>query len=281
MATPLGRRETREILARHGLVPRTSLSQHFLVDPNTIEKVVALAGIAPGEQVMEVGAGLGTLTIALQATGARVIAVEQDRALRPALEEVLLGRDRIQVVWGDAMQVGLRELLRGRATKLVSNLPYHVAVPLLMLVLEEIPEIGSCTVMMQREVGERLVAAPGTEHYGGVSAKIAYLAQASIAFKVSRRVFLPEPAVESVVVTVQRRDKPPVAGVRDRIFAVIDAGFAVRRKTIRAALRNAGLDPGRIEQALQAKGIAGETRAERLGLEEFAELAQVLRIPRR
>lgn len=281
MATPLGRRETREILARHGLKPRTALGQHFLVDPNTIMRVIDLAGIQPGDQILEVGPGLGTLTIAMQSAGARIIAVEQDRGLQPALEEVLLGRERVQVVWGDAMTADLRGLLRGLPTKLVSNLPYNISVPLLMTVLEEIPEIDSCTVMVQREVAERIVAKPGTDPYGAVSAKIAYLAEASVVFKVSRRVFLPEPAVESVVLSIRRRDRAPVAGVKDRIFGVIDAGFAQRRKTIRAALRNAGLDATRIEEALDAAGIAGETRAERLDLAQFAAIASVLRVPRR
>ena len=281
MATPLGRRETREILARHGLKPRTALGQHFLVDPNTIVRVIELAGVRPGEQILEIGPGLGTLTIALQSVGARVIAVEQDRGLQPALEEVLLGRDRIQIVWGDAMTTDLRSLLRGLPTKLVANLPYNISVPLLMMVLEEIPEIDECTVMVQREVADRLVAKPGTDAYGGVSAKIAYLAEASVVFKVSRRVFLPEPAVESVVLSIRRRDHAPVAGIKDRIFGVIDAGFAQRRKTIRAALRNAGLDATRIEVALEVAGVAGETRAERLGLEQFAAIASVLRVPRR
>ncbi|HVL89160.1 MAG TPA: rRNA adenine dimethyltransferase family protein, partial [Actinomycetota bacterium] len=148
MATPLGRRETKEILARHGLKPKTALGQHFLVDPNTIMRVLDLAGVQPGEQVLEVGPGLGTLTIALQSAGARVVAVEHDRGLQPALEEVLLGRDRVQVVWGDAMTVDLRKLLRGRPTKLVANLPYNISVPLLMQVLEDIPEIAECTVMV-------------------------------------------------------------------------------------------------------------------------------------
>ncbi|HEX9696361.1 MAG TPA: 16S rRNA (adenine(1518)-N(6)/adenine(1519)-N(6))-dimethyltransferase RsmA [Actinomycetota bacterium] len=281
MATPLGRRETREILARHGLKPKTALGQHFLVDPNTIMRVVELAGVQPGEQVLEVGPGLGTLTIALQSVGARVIAVEHDRGLQPALEEVLLGRDRITIVWGDAMTVDLRALLRGLPTKLVANLPYNISVPLLMHVLEEIPQIDECTVMVQREVADRVVAKPGTDPYGAVSAKIAYLADAAVVFKVSRRVFMPEPAVESVVLSIRRRDKPPVAGIKDRIFGVIDAGFAQRRKTIRAALRNAGLDPSRIEEALEIAGITGETRAERLGLEQFAAIASVLRVPRR
>lgn len=281
MATPLGRRETREILARHGLKPRTALGQHFLVDPNTIMRVLELANVGPGEQILEIGPGLGTLTIALQSAGARVIAVEQDRGLQPALEEVLLGRDRVQIEWGDAMTTDLRALLRGLPTKLVANLPYNISVPLLMTVLEEIPEIDECTVMVQREVADRIVAKPGTDPYGAVSAKIAYLAEASVVFKVSRRVFLPEPAVESVVLSIRRRDRAPVAGIKDRIFGVIDAGFAQRRKTIRAALRNAGLDATRIEEALEVAGIAGETRAERLGLKQFAAIASVLRVPRR
>lgn len=281
MATSLGRRETREILSRHGLKPRTSLGQHFLVDPNTIDRIIELAGVQPGDQILEVGAGLGTLTIALHAAGARVITIEQDRGLTPALEEVLLGRDRVQVVWGDALQQDLRGLLRGRPTKLVANLPYHVAVPLLIDVLEEIPEIRECTVMVQKEVGERLTAKAGEEAYGAVSAKVEYLAEAQIVFKVSRRVFLPEPAVESVLVRLVRRDRPPVAGVKDRIFGIIEAGFAQRRKTIRAALRNAGVDPMRIEEALDRAGVTGETRAERLSLEEFASIAAVLRVIKR
>ena len=281
MATPLGRRETREILARHGLKPRTSLGQHFLVDPNTINRVLELANVAPGDQVLEVGAGLGTLTIALHAAGARVIAVEQDRGLAPALEEVLLGRDRVQVVWGDVMQQDLSSLLRGRATKLVANLPYHVAVPLLIDVLEGVPEIREITVMVQREVGERLVAKAGEDAYGSVSAKIEYLAEASIVFKVSRRVFLPEPAVESVVLRVVRRVKPPVPGLKERIFSVIEAGFAQRRKTMRTALRNAGVDQMRIEEAMERAGVAPDARAERLSLAEFAQIAAVLRVPKR
>ncbi|MHB8513704.1 MAG: 16S rRNA (adenine(1518)-N(6)/adenine(1519)-N(6))-dimethyltransferase RsmA [Actinomycetota bacterium] len=281
MATSLGRRETREILSRHGLHPKTSLGQHFLVDPNTIDRIIQIAGVKAGDQILEVGAGLGTLTIALHSVGARVTAIEQDRALAPALEEVLLGRDRVHVVWADALQVDLRKLLKSIPTKLVANLPYHVAVPLVLEVLQKIPEISEITVMVQKEVGERLVAQPGTDAYGAVSAKVEYLAEASIVFKVSKRVFLPEPAVESVIVRMIRRSKAPVPGLRDRIFSVIDAGFATRRKTIRAALRNAGVDPTRIEEALERCAIDPTIRAERLSLDQFADIAAVLRVPKR
>jgi 16S rRNA (adenine1518-N6/adenine1519-N6)-dimethyltransferase len=277
----LGRRETRDLLDRHDLKPRTSLGQHFLADPNTIDKVVRLAGLRPGDQVLEVGAGLGTLTVALQEAGTRVVAVEADRSLKSALEEVLAGRDRVQVVWGDALAVDLGALLRGRPTKLVANLPYQIATPLLLRLLEERPEVREMTFMVQKEVGERLVAGPGSASYGGVSAKVAYQASASIASKVSRRVFIPEPAVESVVVRLVRRARPPVAGLRDRIFGVIDAGFAQRRKTIRSSLRNSGIEPGRVDQALALAGVDPDERAEDLGLPEFSAIAGVLRVPRR
>lgn len=280
-ARPLGRRETRELLARHGLAPKTSLGQHFLVDPNTIDKVLRAAELKAGDHVLEVGAGLGTLTVALALAGMRVLAIEQDRSLAPALEEVLAGTDRVHVVWADALTIDYRTLLRGRATRLVSNLPYHIATPLVMRLLEDHPEVGDMTVMIQKEVGERLVAGPGTPAYGAVSAKVAYLAEAAILAKISRRVFLPEPAVDSLVVGIRRRDRPPVPGLKDRIFAVIEAGFAQRRKTIRSALRGAGIEPGKIEAALAVAGVSGDTRAERLGLEEFAGLASVVRVPRR
>lgn len=281
MARPLGRRETREILSRHGLRPRVSLGQHFLADPNTIDKIVRLAAVKAGDQILEVGAGLGTLTVALHDRDARVIAIEQDRALAPALEEVVAGCAHVQILWGDVLGFDLRSILKGRPTKLVSNLPYHIATPLIMRVLEDVPEISRITVMVQKEVGERLVAAPGSAAYGAVSAKVAYQAKASIVASISRRVFIPEPGVDSVLVSLDRLLRPPVAGLQERIFAVIEAGFAQRRKTIRSALRNAGLDPGKVDRALEAAGVRGEERAERLGLKEFAALASFLRVPPR
>jgi len=275
---PLGRRETRELLTRHGLTPRPSLGQHFLVDPNTIRKIVATAAPKRGEQILEIGAGLGALTIGLAEAGARVIAVEHDRGLAPALEEALVGHDAT-VVWGDAMGLNYPTLLRGRPTRVVANLPYQIATPLILQILRERPEISELIAMVQKEVGERLVAPPGADAYGAVSAKVAYLAEGRVAFAVSRRVFLPEPEVNSVVVRLRRRSRPPVAGRRDRIFAVIEAGFATRRKTIRNALRSAGVDETRVDEALAVAGVDGGERAERLGLEEFAAIARVVWVP--
>lgn len=267
----LGARETRALLDRHGLHPRTSIGQHFMIDPNTVRRVVELSGVSAGDQVLEIGPGLGALSLALLGAGVSLIAIERDRSLAPALEEV-----GVETIFADAMSADYGRLLGRRPTSLVANLPYQIATPLIVDLLEDVPQIRSYTVMIQKEVGERLAAKPGANAYGAVSAKIAYLAEASIVMKVSRRVFYPMPDVESVVVRLDRRARPPVAGARDRIFAVIEAGFAQRRKTIRRALRGAGWPIEVVERALERTGVAGEARAEVLGLPEFAALARAL-----
>jgi 16S rRNA (adenine1518-N6/adenine1519-N6)-dimethyltransferase len=270
---------TQDLLARHGLRPRLSLGQHFLVDPNTIRKIVAAAAVSPGELIVEVGPGVGALTAGLAAAGASVIAIEQDRSLEPALSEVVGGLDSVRLVWGDALTADLDRILGGRPARVVANLPYQISTPLVLRVLSEHAPISELLVMVQQEVGERIVAAPGADAYGAVSAKVAYFAAARVEFKVSRRVFLPEPDVESVVVRITRRPSAPVDGDRRRIFAVIDAGFATRRKTIRNALRGAGTPAAEVESALSAAGIDGAERAERLGLDGFAAIARVLDVP--
>ncbi|MGZ4240479.1 MAG: 16S rRNA (adenine(1518)-N(6)/adenine(1519)-N(6))-dimethyltransferase RsmA, partial [Actinomycetota bacterium] len=239
---------TRELLDRYGLRPKTSIGQHFVTDPNTIRKVVQLAGIRPGMQVLEIGPGLGALSLAILDAGARLVAVEVDRALEPVLAEVLAGR-RARVVFADAMAVSYRRLLGHEPTALVANLPYQIATPLIVDLLEDVPAIQSFTVMIQREVGERLAAKPGEEAYGAVSAKVAFLATAAVVARVSRRVFYPMPEVESVIVRIDRRARPAERVARARIFRVIEAGFAQRRKTIRRALRGAGWSADDVERA--------------------------------
>ncbi|MGZ4203822.1 MAG: 16S rRNA (adenine(1518)-N(6)/adenine(1519)-N(6))-dimethyltransferase RsmA [Actinomycetota bacterium] len=266
---------TRELLDRYGLRPKTSIGQHFVTDPNTIRKVVQLAGIRPGMQVLEIGPGLGALSLAILDAGARLVAVEVDRALEPVLAEVLAGR-RARVVFADAMAVSYRRLLGHEPTALVANLPYQIATPLIVDLLEEVPAIQSFTVMIQREVGERLAAKPGEEAYGAVSAKVAFLATAAVVARVSRRVFYPMPEVESVIVRIDRRARPAERVARARIFRVIEAGFAQRRKTIRRALRGAGWSADDVERALERAGIAVQARAETLGVPEFAALARAL-----
>ena len=270
----LGARQTRALLDRHGLRPKTSIGQHFVIDPNTLRKVVEIASIPTGHQILEVGPGLGALTLLLLDTGSPVIAIESDRALEPVLAETI--GDRARLVWGDAMRADYRRLLGGHPTVLVANLPYQITTPLLLDLLAARPEIASYTVMVQKEAGERLAAAPGSDAYGAASAKVAYFAEARIAARVSRKVFLPMPEVESVIVRLERRPSPPVKGTRARIFAVIDAGFAQRRKTIRRALRGAGWEADDVERALTRAGVAGEARAETLALEAFASMARAL-----
>ena len=275
----LGPRETRALLERHGLRPKTSIGQHFVTDPNTIRKVVSLAGLARGDLVLEVGPGIGSLSLGILERGARLIAVEVDRALEPVLAEVLEGSNA-RVVIGDAMHIDVKKLLRGRPTKLVANLPYQIATPLVLDLLAGVPAIQSFTVMVQKEVGERLAARPGDDAYGAVSAKIAFLASARIAGRVSRRVFYPMPDVESVIVQIDRRARPAERIAQPRLFAVIEAGFAQRRKTIRRALRGAGWDAAEVEHVLDRAGVAPEARAETLGDPQFAAIARALPVKR-
>jgi 16S rRNA (adenine1518-N6/adenine1519-N6)-dimethyltransferase len=271
--TLLTRSATVDLLRRHGLRPRTALGQHFLVDPNTIRKIVRLAGVGPGDHVVEVGAGLGALTVALAETGAHVVAVEHDRSLRAALSEVLEPYPNVRVVWKDALGVDLRHLIGGGEAAMVANLPYQIATPLLVGTLEHVPALARYVVMVQREVGLRLVASPGSAAYGAVSVKVAYLAEATLVSRISRSVFLPEPAVESVLVQLVRREQSPVPVARARLFALVDAAFAQRRKTVRNALRGAGLDAAAVARALRAAGVDPAARAEDLSLEQLASLA--------
>jgi 16S rRNA (adenine1518-N6/adenine1519-N6)-dimethyltransferase len=238
--------------------------------------VVRLAQVAPDETVLEVGPGLGSLTLALREAGARVVAVETDARLLPALAEAL-GEDLgVRVVTADAVRADLAELAPD-ASRLVANLPYNIAATLVLRVLTDFQQYRRLTVMVQREVGERLAAAPGTDAYGATSAKVAALADARVLAPVSRRVFLPEPHVDSVLVGVTRRPHPDAVGVRWRTLSrVIDAAFSQRRKTLRNALRTLDLDPGEVEELGREAGVDLGLRAERLDVAAFAALARGL-----
>ena len=237
---------------------------------------MADAGVASGDRVLEVGAGLGSLTVALAAVGANVLAVEFDRRLVAALGEVASPLPNVRVELGDAMRMDWARLLPGRGWKMVSNLPYNIAVPLVAGMLEDVPAIGSFLVMVQREVGERLVALPGEGAYGAVSVRVAYFAETSMVRRVPASVFWPRPSVESVLVRMVRRAEPPVTVARDRVFRVVEAGFAERRKTMRNALRRLGLSVHDAGQALERCGLEPNVRAERLSLEDFARLAETV-----
>ena len=264
----------RELLAAHALKPSKRLGQHYLADPNTARKVARLGGAGPGETVLEVGPGLGSLTLALREAGAEVVAVEADARLLPALAEVLGGDPGVRVEVADALAADLAALAPA-ARRLVANLPYNIAATLVLKVLAEAPAIATQVVMVQREVGERLAAAPGTPAYGAPSAKLAAQAGARILAPVSRRVFVPEPRVDSVLLGVTRRAHPAMAGLEvAELGRVVDAAFGQRRKTLRNALRGLGLDAAGVEALGRAAGVDLGLRAERLDVEQFAALAR-------
>jgi 16S rRNA (adenine1518-N6/adenine1519-N6)-dimethyltransferase len=271
----LGVRALRELAARHGVRPKKSLGQHFLVDPNLARSIVRDAGVRRGDRVLEVGAGLGSLTLALAETGAGVLAIEIDRPTAGALRESVRSHPNVRVLVGDALRVDWSTVLEEGPWKRVSNLPYNVAVPLVLELLRRVPQIGELTVMVQREAGERLAAGPGHEQYGAVSVRVTYHAQARTLRRVPRTVFWPEPNVESVVVRLIRRP-PPVSMAADELFGVVDEGFAQRRKTMRNALTRLGLDRRRAERLLGQCGLDANIRAEQLGIEQFACLAEGL-----
>ena len=264
------------LLERHGLAPSRALGQHVLADPNTARRIVRLAGVEAGDRVLEIGPGIGSLTVALLESGARVTAIELDRHVVPALLDSV-GADTITLVTGDALVIDLDTVLgdsRAFGTwRVVSNLPYNVATPIVMRLLEDAPAVQSLLVMVQREVGERLAAGPGTKAYGAVSVKVSYFASARVVGIVPPTVFVPPPRVESALVHLERHAAPPVAvPSADRLFALVRAGFGQRRKMLRGALRaELGAD---VAATLTAAGIDPRARAETLSLADWARLAR-------
>jgi 16S rRNA (adenine1518-N6/adenine1519-N6)-dimethyltransferase len=263
----------RALLAEHGLRPSRALGQNFLADPNTARRIVRLAGVEAGDRVLEIGAGLGSLTLALLERGARVLALERDRKLQPALGHVVTGQGDVRIVTGDALDIDFAALLDTETWRCVSNLPYNVATPVVVRLLEEAPSIESALVMVQREVADRLVASPGSRAYGAVSVRVAYYAHAKIVGMVPRTVFVPAPKVDSALVELVRRDAPPVdVPSTDRLFELVRAGFAHRRKMLRRTLPAVLGD--RAMSVLDEAGIDPRARPESLGLTEWAALAR-------
>jgi 16S rRNA (adenine1518-N6/adenine1519-N6)-dimethyltransferase len=236
---------------------------------------VADAEVGERDQVLEVGPGLGSLTMALAETGAEVFAVERDQALEPALREILAPFPNVHLEMADALLVDWEEALSPGGWKMVSNLPYGIGVQLLIGMLERVPRIGEYVIMVQREAGERLVAGPGEDAYGAVSVRIAYRADATLLRRVPSAVFWPRPRVESVLVRITPRPAPVEVGP-EPLFRVVDEGFAERRKTMVNALRRLGVDRSAAGAIMAEVGLHANLRAERLGLPEFAALARIL-----
>ena len=260
------RSEIARLLETHGLAPIHRLGQHFLADANITRKIVALAEVGPGSQVVEVGAGTGTLTRAIAATGATVLAYEIDEGLRPVLEEVTAGLD-VELRFGDASKMDLAEEFSEGSWAMVANLPYNVGTPLVMDAIREAPAIERFVVMVQREVAERFAATPGSKDYGLPSVVAGIYTTASVAFRVPPQVFYPPPRVESAVVVMVRK---PVTDDAEGAVTLARAGFGQRRKMLRRSLASEYDDPvGLLERAK----LEPTARAEDLSPEDYLRLA--------
>jgi 16S rRNA (adenine1518-N6/adenine1519-N6)-dimethyltransferase len=271
---PQGRTEIRRLLEHHGHHPNKSLGQHFLADPNLVDRIVRTAAVGAGDRVVEIGAGTGTLTAALAATGAHVVAYEIDRHLRPLLAESLAGpiaAGTVELRFEDATSVDLAAALPGEGWVLVANLPYNIGTPLLLDLLRGAPSIERFVVMVQREVAERLAADPGSRLYGLPSVVARLRGEVRLAFVVRPEVFVPAPDVDSAVVTVTRRPPPDgVAGAE----SLAATAFGQRRKMLRRSLAGAVADP---EATLRLAGIDPTARPETLAPEDFVRLADAAR----
>lgn len=263
------RAELVALLDQHGLTPSRALGQNFVVDANTVRRIARLSEVGEGDEVLEIGAGLGSLTLALVETGAHVTAMEIDRYLLPPLKSVVepLG---VVVHHADALRADYAQILVGPTT-VVANLPYNVATPLVLHLLETQPLITRMLVMVQKEVGERFAAHAGDEAYGAVSLRVQYYADASVVAKVGPNVFVPKPNVDSALVRIVRRESvrvDPSLVSEAELFSVIRTSFGQRRKMLRRSLYEWASE-GVFERA----GVAETRRPEELTLEEFARLA--------
>jgi 16S rRNA (adenine1518-N6/adenine1519-N6)-dimethyltransferase len=272
----LGAAQIREIAAGLGLRPTKQWGQNFVVDANTVKRIVRLAGVTAEDSVVEVGPGLGSLTLALLPEAGHVTAVEVDPALAAALPDTVRRlapayADRLTLVHADAMHV--RELPDPQPTALVANLPYNVSVPVVLGFLEAFPTLERVLVMVQLEVAERLAAQPGSKTYGVPSVKAGWYAAVRLAGHVPRGVFWPVPNVDSGLVALDRRPAPDTTATREDTFSCIDAAFAQRRKTLRAALAGWAGSAARAEACLVEAGIDPRERGEQLGIEQFARIA--------
>ena len=274
----LGPTQVRQLADRFGVRPAKARGQNFVVDAGTIRRIVRVAGVRPGEHVVEVGPGLGSLTLGLLEADAVVTAVEIDPVLARALPATVAAQapaaaDRLTVLTADALAV---TDLPGGPTALVANLPYNVAVPVLLTFLARFASLERVLVMVQAEVADRLAAPPGSRTYGIPSVKAAWYADVRRAGTVGRAVFWPVPRVDSALVAAVRREPPSTTATREQVFAVVDAAFAQRRKTVRAALAGLAGGADAAEQALVAAGVDPGARGERLAVEDFARVAEHL-----
>ena len=266
-------------LKKHHITLQKKYGQNFIGDPALLERIATVCDWQPGDRALEIGPGAGTLTRAIAREAEEVLAVEIDRRLAPLLEETLADCANVHLVFTDALKADLDALMRdtldwdGRY-KLIANLPYYITTPLIMHVLEDSEKVSELVIMVQKEVGERLCAAPGSKAYGAVTVMVQYAATVARAFDVGRHAFVPAPEVDSTILHLIPYEKRPIQAQSDAVLRrVVKAAFSQRRKTLRNSLSSLGCDKALIKQALEAAGIEDSRRAETLSVAEFVALA--------
>jgi len=264
-------RDITELLASHGLAPRRAFGQNFVSDPNTVRRIARMANVGPHDHVVEIGAGLGSLTLALAETGARITAIEIDHGIAPVLRDVVKDLPNVSVVVGDALELDWNEIIPPESKAVVvANLPYNVATPLVADLLDAIPQISRFVVMVQKEVALRLASSVGSSDYGAISVKVAYWATARVLGDVPPSVFIPRPKVTSSIIEITRRETPAVGPhiAPQQLFKVIRTGFGQRRKMLRRSLA-AIATPENFALA----GVSPEARPEELDVHQWGRLA--------
>ena len=262
------------ICKRFDIKMSKKLGQNFLIKRGIVDEIVHAAELMPGEPVLEVGPGIGTLTQGLAQSGADVTAIELDRRLLDVLDTTLASYDNVRIVHGDVLKLDVPTIMNHKPFKVVANLPYYITTPIIMSLLESKLPIERLVVMVQKEVALRMVAKPGTKDYGALSVAVQYYTEPDIVLDVPPKSFLPAPAVTSSVIRCVLRDKPPVDVIDEKLFfRVVKAGFAQRRKTFSNTMKTTGLSKDRIEELLVKANIDGQRRGETFTLQEFADVA--------
>lgn len=266
-------------LKKHHITLQKKYGQNFIGDPALLERIATVCDWQPGDRALEIGPGAGTLTRAIAREAEEVLAVEIDRRLAPLLEETLADCANVHLVFTDALKADLDALMRDTLGwddryKLIANLPYYITTPLIMHVLEDSEKVSELVIMVQKEVGERLCAAPGSKAYGAVTVMVQYAATVARAFDVGRHAFVPAPEVDSTILHLIPYEKRPIQAQSDAVLRrVVKAAFSQRRKTLRNSLSSLGCDKALIKQALEAASIEDSRRAETLSVAEFVALA--------
>ena len=262
------------ICKRFDIKMSKKLGQNFLIKRGIVDEIVHAAELRPGEPVLEVGPGIGTLTQGLAQSGADVTAIELDRRLLEVLDTTLASYDNVRIIHGDVLKLDVPSIMNHKPFKVVANLPYYITTPIIMSLLESKLPIERLVVMVQKEVALRMVAKPGTKDYGALSVAVQYYTEPDIVLDVPPKSFLPAPAVTSSVIRCVLRDKPPVDVIDEKLFfRVVKAGFAQRRKTFANTMKTTGLSKDRIEELLAKANIDGQRRGETFTLQEFADVA--------